>query len=418
MKPAIKITLIYLIIGVSWIFFSDRLLLIFYTKDEMDQLVLLQTIKGIFYILSTAAILFFLILRYNADMDNRLQRYKRLNIQLQQKSTEITRTEKEFADLFSLNPLSLWVYDTEESKFLIVNNAALKHYGYSQNEFLSLSMSDIQADDLSNSRGKILLQGRTKHKKQNGEIIDVDLKSSYIEYKGKKAKIVLVTDITNLLKTQHSLEIANSNIIKVEELERARFAGELHDSLIQNLVATKHFFSMLPTEQFDDASKKFHGMIKGLIESSITECQRVIYDLRPKDLSENGLKPALLNIISKYNQGAEFKIVENIDDRIDESQLSDNIKFNLYRIFQENVTNTLKHSKAQQAEIHIWLEDKKIKYEFKDNGDGLLPATLEKENSFLSIKQRLASIGGKFSVQSSEKKGTRFYFVIPVKENE
>lgn len=236
LNPPLRIALIYLVFGVLWITLSDHLLFIVFTPDEVKELAVLQTFKGIFFILFTATLLFIMIRRNSVHLVDRLREFKLLNMQLVEKSIELERTEKEYSDLFSISPLPMWVYDIETLKFLAVNKAALNHYGYSEEEFLNMTIRDIRtAKDL--PRFEEILEftmkynqksfhNNIRHIKKNGEIIDVDIKTDYIEHKGKRARLVLVNDVTELLEVQRNLSTANENIIKVEDLERERIAAE------------------------------------------------------------------------------------------------------------------------------------------------------------------------------------------------
>lgn len=426
-KPPLKIALLYLVFGVLWITLSDHLLFIIFTPEEVQHLKMLQTYKGLFFILFTATLLFILIRRNSVHLVDRLREFKLLNKQLVEKSIELEKTEKQYSDLFSISPLPMWVFDMETLKFLAVNKAAIKHYGYTEEEFLNMTLRDIRMAKDVRSFEEILnftikynqnsFHSNVRHVKKNGEIIDVDIKTDFIEHKGKRARLVLINDVTELLEVQRNLSLANDNIIKVEDLERERIAAEMHDGLIQHMVATKHILSMLPIDKSDPNSSKFYKMLTELIDNSIIECQRVIYDLRPKDLNESGLGYAINRIIKKYNVGNDFKVIADIDADIEES-LSENVKFNLFRIFQENLNNTMKHSRATEAKIKIYLLEHTLYYEFSDNGIGITHDILQKDTSFFALKTRLSSIGGKFTVKTSESKGSSFKFMIPLVGNE
>lgn len=115
-------------------------------------------------------------------------------------------SEQRYADLFHFSPQPMWVYDVETLKFLDVNEAAILFYGYSYQEFLSMTIRDIrpkedipllqQAMIQSKKQNEIFFQGEFRHLKKNGELIYVDLRSSNIIYNGRKARIILSNDVT------------------------------------------------------------------------------------------------------------------------------------------------------------------------------------------------------------------------------
>jgi PAS domain-containing protein len=124
---------IYLLISALWNFFSDRLLLAL--SLDPTQLARFQTLKGWLFVLFTAALLHLLVRRTLTRM--------RIFEQGALESAERYRY------LFDKNPHPMWIYDLETLSILAVNGAAVAHYGYDRDEFLSLTIKDIRpADDI------------------------------------------------------------------------------------------------------------------------------------------------------------------------------------------------------------------------------------------------------------------------------
>jgi PAS domain S-box-containing protein len=131
----------------------------------------------------------------------------------------LLESEKRYSDLFDLSPLPKWVVDTETLCFLDVNAAAIKKYGYSRDEFLSMTIKDIRPPEdigkveelikeINNTDG-LTKRGTFTHKKKDGELIQVDIQSNNMDYRGKKAKLIIAHDITDQLK--HIIEIEKQN---------------------------------------------------------------------------------------------------------------------------------------------------------------------------------------------------------------
>lgn len=106
--------------------------------------------------------------------------------------------------LFEANPQPMWVYDLQTLRFLAVNDAALRHYGYARAEFLKLTIEQIRPpEDVAKLRA--LLSGRRfgfnssmgwRHLKKNGEIIEVTVTSHPLDFGGREAVLALATDVT------------------------------------------------------------------------------------------------------------------------------------------------------------------------------------------------------------------------------
>jgi PAS domain S-box-containing protein len=113
-------------------------------------------------------------------------------------------SEERYRSLFESNPNPMWVYDLETLSFLAVNAAAIRHYGYSQDEFLAMTIKDIRPrediptlmDDLSQETDGLDNLTQWRHCKKNGALIDVEVTSHELTWLGRRAKVVLIIDIT------------------------------------------------------------------------------------------------------------------------------------------------------------------------------------------------------------------------------
>ncbi len=143
-------------------------------------------------------------------------------IERQRSRSELEESEKRYSDLFHLSPLPMWVYDLENLEIMDVNASAIKHYGYTNEEFLSMTIKDLrpaeevpkleEAIQYSTQNDNMFFQGFFKHRKKNGEIIQVDIQSNIIFFKSKKAKVVLAQDITERLKYINAIEAQNQKL--------------------------------------------------------------------------------------------------------------------------------------------------------------------------------------------------------------
>jgi PAS domain S-box-containing protein len=120
-----------------------------------------------------------------------------------------------YRQLFEASPNPLIVYDAETLDFLEVNPATVKHYGYSTAEFLGMSVKDIHPPEdvprfVATVVGETKIGERTgnwRHRKKDGTIIQVRIKSHAFDWEGRKARLVLVHDITDLLQIEEELRV-------------------------------------------------------------------------------------------------------------------------------------------------------------------------------------------------------------------
>lgn len=142
-------------------------------------------------------------------------------------ASKIKKSEKNYRDLFEFSPEPMWIYDLETLEFFDVNQAAIKHYGFSKEEFMNMIVRDIRPPDAQAQMEESIREtirypkkkyiGVNRHWKKSGEIIQVEIESSAIEYEGRDARLILARDITDKLKEEERLKLLESVITNAKE---------------------------------------------------------------------------------------------------------------------------------------------------------------------------------------------------------
>jgi two-component system, sensor histidine kinase and response regulator len=147
----------------------------------------------------------------------------------------LRESEARYRRLFEANPLPMWVYDLETLSFLEINDAAISHYGYRREEFLSMTISDIRptadtprllANVVRPADQAVENAGVWRHRKKDGSLIDVEITSHVLDYGGRRAKFVSAFDITERKAADKALQEA-------EEKYRSIFEHS-NDGIFQN----------------------------------------------------------------------------------------------------------------------------------------------------------------------------------------
>ncbi|WP_114748303.1 response regulator [Pleomorphovibrio marinus] len=143
-----------------------------------------------------------------------------------QASDQLLESEKRYKELFHLSPQPMFLHCLEANKILDVNEAAIQHYGYTKEEFLIMTMDELNPRESdvvlkptyphkNGEERPFPLDKIYQHRKKNGEVIQVDLKGNHIEYLGKSAKIVLATDITDRMRYVKAIEDQNNKLQEI-----------------------------------------------------------------------------------------------------------------------------------------------------------------------------------------------------------
>ncbi|WP_226389223.1 PAS domain S-box protein [Penaeicola halotolerans] len=158
------------------------------------------------------------------------------NLERARINKQVKHSEKRYRDLFQLSPIPKWVYEIGTFKFLDVNNAAIKHYGYSYEEFLSMTILDIRPkEDIIPSKGGInflsiqdeVTKNVYRHKKKNGEIIYVSIHASQIDFDGIPAELVLANDITERRNYIRAIETQNTKMQEIAWIQSHKVRAPL-----------------------------------------------------------------------------------------------------------------------------------------------------------------------------------------------
>jgi diguanylate cyclase (GGDEF)-like protein/PAS domain S-box-containing protein len=124
---------------------------------------------------------------------------------------EALRTSEErYRLLFDASPQAMWVFDADTLRFLAVNDAAVKRYGYSREEFLRMTTADIRSDDhpaeeVAKAAQDPAAPNISRHRKANGELIDVEVTWHDIDLTGRTARLAVCVDVTERLRAEEKL---------------------------------------------------------------------------------------------------------------------------------------------------------------------------------------------------------------------
>lgn len=224
--------------------------------------------------------------------------------EVRQSRIAVEESEKKYRLMFNNNPLPSWIYDAETLKFIDVNDAAIKHYGYSRDMFLKMSVTDIWLEkdqillrEIVRNRLHIKKGYRAirRHRKKNGEIIDVRVLASPIEVNDELNVLVVAEDITDKKRAAARLRESEERYRLVSEnpllgIGWASFSGEILylnqtfcDLLGYNMdeLRSLHYSQITHPDDFSWETELFHKLISGEIDNYKVEKRYIKKDGQP-----------------------------------------------------------------------------------------------------------------------------------------
>lgn len=204
----------------------------------------------------------------------------------------------------------------------------------------------------------------------------------------------------------------NAEIATLEK-ERKRIASDLHDEIGPMLSTIKLQINHIDIENEED--KLLIVKTNRYIDDVIQKMREISYNLLPNILIRRGLTPAIIEFIDKVKDSTPIQISlkSSLSGRLDID-----LEVNIYRLVQEIIHNSIKHSKANRLVMELGMESSIIRLATADDGIGFDFAHSMANKSGLglfNLQSRTDVMEGVFNIDSQKGKGTRFLFEIPFK---
>ncbi len=205
----------------------------------------------------------------------------------------LRRSQERYRLLFEHNPQPMWVFDKQSLAFLAVNNAAVLAYGYSEEEFLRMTIKDIRpaeeipalVDRLTSSQPQ-LSQGTWKHQKKDGTVIIAEVSTHELEFEGRDALLVLAIDVTERERVEEAIRESESRYRNLVDNARDAIFTLSRDAIFTSLNPAfekitglsrdvwigKSFTTLLHPDDLHIAIEHFTNTVKGM--------QSPVYELR------------------------------------------------------------------------------------------------------------------------------------------
>ena len=228
----------------------------------------------------------------------------------------LRQSVEEHRTLFENNPFPVWVYDSFTLRFLAVNQATTREYGYSREEFLKMTLLDVQPPEeaekliaaVEAARGAGLVVEEWRHRRKDGSVFDVEISAQALDFRGRPARIVLARDITVRSRAIRALEISENRF-------RALF---------------EHSLGLICTHDLEGVLLSVNPAAARALDYSVGELMgRKLSDLMPPDrrgefaeylkrIAANGTDTGLLPVLARDGSLRVWQYQNMLDKEADE----------------------------------------------------------------------------------------------------
>ncbi len=202
--------------------------------------------------------------------------------------------------VFERSPLPMWMLDRDTLRFLMVNEAAVRHYGFTQEEFRAMTLAEVRrSEDLvalreEAERAELAPRAR-KHWKKDGTTISVEIHATNFELEGRPVRLCLISDVTDRVRAEEVLRKTEEQLHHAQKMEAlGRLAGNVaHD--FNNILTVVQTYSCLLEDSFDrgderlaDASeiRRAAERAQGITRQLLTMSRRGVVEPRTLDVDE------------------------------------------------------------------------------------------------------------------------------------
>jgi len=330
----------------------------------------------------------------------------------------LRESEHRYRTLFEGNPLPMWVYDFETLRFIAVNEAAVRHYGFSKDQFLQMTIADIRPPEeipvMMNTLATLHDRDRNRifrHRKKDGTVFDAEITSFEFVSGGRRARLVIAVDVTER-------RIAEERLRENEERYRLLFernlAGVFRSTLDGRILevndALAHIFGY---EREELVTQPAYNLYFGREErqrlmARLRE-QKTLSNIEMRMRRKDGSPIWVLENMNLLDLGEGGIIEGTIIDITDRKAAQDQVEYQAYHdvltglpnrlLFRDRISVALAHARRSRRAVAVMFLDLDQFKLVNDTlghtvGDGLLQAAAERLVRCVRADDTVARMGG------------------------
>ncbi len=313
---------------------------------------------------------------------------------------------------------------------LYANEAYFRISKRNKKNFLNHPFEDIEKvlklipnESLERMKQKQRVQLEFQNLDAESNLYPCEIEFNPIFFNNKTYWLIILRDLTEKKKQEQELMKAKMNqqnliiktIVDTQEFERQRFAEDLHDSLGQMLSALKINIGALESSCHNHENSELYRKSINLLDTAIQELRSISHNLMPSSLEQLGLNTALKEICSAMNNAKKIQIIYQSYGK--EIALDKSYEITLYRVVQELLNNSFKHSNAKKIYLQLFYYEDSILLMYEDDGIGFDLQEIQKKSKGIGLKNmehRIKLINGSIHFESKKNKGFLCTIEIPI----
>ncbi len=375
------------------------------------------------------------------------------NVTQQRAHQEATiASEQRYRDLFMNNPFPTYIFDSDSLEFIEVNDATIKNYGYSREEFSTMTLKDLRLpEDIPGLIETVMNLGNMpahstnmRHRRKDGSVFPVE-NTSYVmpEKKGRKSRLSMTLDITERVKAAEQMQLAMRKAEASDKL-KTTFLNNISHEVRTPLNGILGFAEIISQTELTEPEKieslsMLHDSCDRLLDTitsymDISLLTSGSLTLHRKEFFPNLVLRKIFDVFEKRCVEKNLKLLLQVPEN------SNNLMINSdQEIFQKILThllnNALKFTEKGSISFGYTVRDSNVEFNVKDTGIGIGKESVmdifdhfvkedrgplkvtEGSGLGLSIaKGMIGVMGGTIHVESEIDRGSSFSFTIPISE--
>jgi signal transduction histidine kinase len=223
--------------------------------------------------------------------------------------------------------------------------------------------------------------------------------------------------LQQLQRSRERLRVLSRRVLEAQEAERRAIAHELHDEIGQALTAVSLDLQALQTRG-TDATRPLVDSALEITRGVMAQVRELSLDLRPSLLDDLGLAAAIRWSLERHEQRLGW--TTELRGDLGDARVPGAIETACFRVAQEALTNVAKHAGARTVSVDVLCDDGELVLVVRDDGQGFdvdeerAKAAAGNSIGLLGMEERVTSVGGRFAVESTRRRGTTVHARFPI----